>query len=80
MTCMALPCAYFICRKGVIYMCFFKVKSPSVSVPGSSLVPQTDAKEPDSPRYGGTEDVFSKKRGRDQLTIKRNGTYNPTNY
>jgi hypothetical protein len=64
-------------------MCFFKVKTPSVQapqVPASQLVPQTDAPEPESPMYGGSEDTFNKRKGRQQLTIKRNGSYNPTNY
>lgn len=60
-------------------MCF-KVKTPSVNtdVSGSALVPETNAKEPDSPEYGGTSDTFNKKKGRQQLTIARNGAYNPT--
>lgn len=60
-------------------MCW-KVKTPSVNtaVSGASLVPQTDAPEPDSPEYGGTNDTFNKKKGRKQLTIERNGVYNPT--
>lgn len=63
-------------------MCF-KVKTPSVSTPSvsaSQLVPQTDAPEPESPMYGGSEDTFNKRKGRNQLTIKRNSSYNPTNY
>lgn len=61
-------------------MCFFKVKTPSVNtdVSAAQLVPQTDAVTPDSPEYGGTQDTFNKKKGRQQLTIARNGVYNPT--
>jgi hypothetical protein len=60
-------------------MCF-KVKTPSVNtdVSAASLVPETNAKEPDSPEYGGTNDTFNQKKGRQQLTIARNGVYNPT--
>lgn len=60
-------------------MCF-KVSSPKVNtdVSASTLVPQTESKTPDSPEYGGTNDVFAKKKGRQQLTIERNGVYNPT--
>ena len=64
-------------------MCFFKVKTPSVQAPtvaASTLVPETTAQEPDSPIYGGSEDTFNKRKGRQQLTIKRNANYNPTNY
>lgn len=61
-------------------MCW-KVKTPSVNttVPASSLVPQTDAPEPESVEYGGTKDTFNKRKGRKQLTIQRNGAYNPSN-
>lgn len=61
----------------------FKIKTPSVAAPqvsASQLVPQTDAPEPDSPELGGSEDTFNKRKGRNQLTIKRNSSYNPTNY
>lgn len=60
-------------------MCF-KVKSPSVNtdVSGATLVPETNAKEPDSAVYGGSNDTFNQKKGRQQLTIARNGVYNPT--
>lgn len=60
-------------------MCW-KIKTPSVNtdVSASSLVPETNAKDPDSPEYGGTADTFNKKKGRQQLTIARNGIYNPT--
>ena len=46
----------------------------------STLVPETTAQEPESPIYGGSEDTFNKRKGRQQLTIKRNANYNPTNY
>ena len=61
-------------------MCF-KVKSPSVNtdVSAAQLVPQTEAETPDSPEYGGTEDTFNQKKGKQKLTIARNGVYNPTN-
>lgn len=60
-------------------MCF-KVATPKVNtdVSAASLVPQTDAPTPDSALYGGTEDTFNKRKGRQQLTIQRNGVYNPT--
>lgn len=60
-------------------MCW-KIKTPSVNtdVSASSLVPETNAKDPDSPEYGGTTDTFNKKKGRQQLTIARNDVYNPT--
>ena len=66
-------------------MCFFKVKTPSVTntqVSASQLVPETTTKEPESPVYGGTEDAY-KRKGRDALKIKLNTTsstgYNPVN-
>lgn len=61
-------------------MCFWKVSTPKVNtdVSAAQLVPQTDAVTPDSPEYGGTSDTFNKKKGRQQLTIARNGVYNPT--
>ena len=60
-------------------MCFWKVKTPKVNtdVSAAQLVPQTDAPPPDSASYGGTEDTFNKRKGRNQLTINRNGVYNP---
>lgn len=62
-------------------MCW-KIKTPSVdtSIPASTLVPQTDAGIPESPEFGGSQSTFNKKRGRQQLTITRNGSYNPTNF
>ena len=61
-------------------MCFWKVSTPKVNtdVSAAQLVPQTDAVTPDSPQFGGSEDTFNKKKGRQQLTIARNGVYNPT--
>lgn len=62
-------------------MCFFKVKTPSVQAPtASALVPEVNSPEPESAMYGGSEDTFNKRKGRQQLTIKRNAVYNPTNY
>ncbi len=62
-------------------MCF-RIKTPSVNttVPATNLVPQTNAATPDSAQYGGSEDTFAKKKGRKQLTIDRNSSFNPTNY
>ena len=64
-------------------MCFFKVKTPSVQAPtvaASTLIPEVNSPEPESAMYGGSEDTFNKRKGRQQLTIKRNAVYNPTNY
>ncbi len=62
-------------------MCW-RVKTPSVntSVPATNLVPKTDAPTPDSAQLGGSEDTFGQKKGRKQLTIDRNSSFNPTNY
>lgn len=62
-------------------MCW-QIKQPKVSteVPAANLVPQTNAATPDSAQYGGSEDVFNKRKGRKQLTIDRNSSFNPTNY
>lgn len=57
-----------------------KVSTPQLTVQASSLVPQTDAPEPESPIVGGSEDTFNKRKGRQQLTIQRNGGYKSTNY
>lgn len=48
----------------------------------AQLVPSTVAEEPESAQYGGTEDTFNKRKGRDSLKINLNrGTgYNPVNY
>lgn len=61
-------------------MCFKMPKVSTPSIQGSQLVPQTDAPEPESPLTGGSEDTFNQRKGRQQLMIKRNGVYNPTNY
>ena len=62
-------------------MCW-RIKTPSVStaVPAANLVHKTDAATPDSAQLGGSEDTFNQKRGRKQLTIDRNSSFNPTNY
>ena len=62
-------------------MCW-RIKTPSVStaVPASTLAPQTNAPTPDSAEFGGSEDTFKQKKGRKQLTIDRNSSFNPTNY
>lgn len=62
-------------------MCW-RIKTPSVSttVPAANLVPKTDAATPDSAQFGGSEDTFNQKKGRKQLTIDRNSSFNPTNY
>ena len=62
-------------------MCW-KVKTPHVdtSVPATNLVPKTDAPTPDSAQLGGSEDSYNQKKGRRQLTIDRNSSFNPTNY
>jgi hypothetical protein len=68
-------------------MCW-KIKTPSVSttvptpaVAATNLVPQTEAQAPDSAQLGGSEDSFSQKKGRKQLTIdRRNSSFNPTNF
>ena len=62
-------------------MCW-RIKTPSVStaVPAANLVPQTDAATPDSAQFGGSEDTFGQRKGRKQLTINRNSSFNPTNY
>ena len=62
-------------------MCW-KVSTPKVStaVPAANLVPKTDAATPDSAQLGGSEDTFNQKKGRKQLTINRNSSFNPTNY
>lgn len=65
-------------------MCFFKVATPSVQnmpITASQLLPQTEAKAPESPAYGGSDDVY-KHKGRDSLKINLNkgtGGYNPVN-
>lgn len=57
-----------------------KVQTSAPTVQASQLVPQTEAQEPESPMVGGAEDTFNKRKGVQQLTIKRNSGYNPTNY
>lgn len=57
-----------------------KVSTPQPTVQASTLVPQTDAPEPESPIVGGSEDTFNKRKGRQQLTIQRNSGYKSTNY
>lgn len=62
-------------------MCW-KISTPQVAnteVTASQLVPKTEAAEPDSPAFGGSEDTYNRKKGRKQLTIERNESYNPTN-
>lgn len=61
-------------------MCWKMPKVQTPSIQGSQLVPQTDAKEPDSPIAGGSDDAYNQRKGRQQLTIQRNSNYNPTNY
>jgi len=68
-------------------MCFFEVSQPSVStvkqdtgITAKDLVEQTNSKEPESPVYGGTEDTYSKAKGKSALKIDRVNTtqsYNP---
>lgn len=63
-------------------MCLFKVKTPQVSqleTPATDLLPQTNAAEPESPAYGGTEDASSKRKGRNALKINLStgSSYNP---
>lgn len=62
-------------------MCFFKVKTPQIdtSIPASTLVPETQAKEPDSPAIGGTEDTYNQRKGRKALTINRSAGYSSVN-
>ena len=61
-------------------MCF-KVKQPKIETPATSLVPETEAKTPESPVYGGTADVYKKRKGKDALKVAltKGSDYNPTN-
>ena len=65
-------------------MCWKMPKVQTHSIQGSQLVPQTDAKEPESPMVAGSEDTFNSKKGRQQLTIQRttdkSSGYSPMNY
>nr|DAF59471.1 MAG TPA: protein of unknown function (DUF5476) [Caudovirales sp. ctIZM3] len=65
-------------------MCWKMPKVQTPSIQGSQLVPQTDAKEPESPMVAGSEDTFNSKKGRQQLTIQRttdkSSGYSPMNY
>lgn len=61
-------------------MCF-KVKQPKVETPATALVPSTEAKTPEAPVYGGTQDVFKKRKGKDALKVAltKETSYNPVN-
>jgi hypothetical protein len=69
-------------------MCFFSVSQPKVEtvkntttgITAQDLVPKTEAPEPESPAYGGTDDTYSKAKGKSALKIDRVGdstSYNP---
>ena len=66
-------------------MCLFSTKTPSVAplqTTARELVPEVQAKEPDSPEFGGENDSLSKRKGRDALKIKLGqaaNSYKPTN-
>lgn len=64
---------------GVMKMCFKMPKPKAPEITGMQITPETNAEEPDAPIYGGTEDTFNKRKGRQQLTIARGKGYNPTN-
>lgn len=53
-----------------------KVNTSSLQVTGSQLVPETQAKTPETAELGGTNDK-NEKKGRKMLTIDRG--YNPMN-
>lgn len=65
-------------------MCLFKtpkISTPQIQTTAAQLVPSTSAEEPDSPQFGGTEDTFNKRKGRNALKINLDkGGYNPVNY
>lgn len=55
-------------------MCVFKVKTPKVSqieTTARDLVSETTTTEPEAPVYGGTEDTYTKAKGKNRLKVAR---------
>lgn len=53
-------------------MCLWsKVSMPKINTAGRDILPYTEAKDPDSPIFGGSQDYKKKIRGAQELKIDR---------
>lgn len=60
-------------------MCLWsKVSMPKINTAGRDILPYTEAKDPDSPIFGGSQDYKKKIRGAQELKIDRDENDNDT--